>query len=195
MIFSKTLIILDWDDTLFPTSWFMKNKIDLYNMTKGQENNFIQLDDLISNMLMTYKKYGKLIIVTNAMYRWIDMSIIILPKTKKILEDIEIISAKERYRDKFRDVMSWKKMVFSHIANMNRDSYNIISIGDAVYEYHALINLHNKYPYIRYLKNVKLIENPCYNIILDQIKVLIKASSEICLANRNLDLEFFRKIE
>ena len=25
----KTLIILDWDDTLFPTSWVLENKIDL----------------------------------------------------------------------------------------------------------------------------------------------------------------------
>ena len=28
---AKTLIIVDWDDTLYPTSWVVNNKIDLAN--------------------------------------------------------------------------------------------------------------------------------------------------------------------
>ena len=30
----STLIILDWDDTLFPTSWVNKNNIEIMNNSK-----------------------------------------------------------------------------------------------------------------------------------------------------------------
>ena len=44
-----TLIILDWDDTLFPTNWVMKRKINLLNTSERYQytDYFQELDRVL----------------------------------------------------------------------------------------------------------------------------------------------------
>ena len=80
---TTTLIILDWDDTLFPTSWISKNNIEfLSNENKDLLYNkfFYKLDIKLVNLFTKMNKCGKIIIITNALLNWIDMSISILPQ-------------------------------------------------------------------------------------------------------------------
>ena len=85
---NATLIIMDWDDTLFPTNWVMKNGIDLQKAdTRDQFIVYFQeLDDVLSRLLKSLVVYGKVIIITNAMPEWIELSSIVLPKTCNILK-------------------------------------------------------------------------------------------------------------
>ena len=93
--------------------------------------------------------------------------------------------------------MDWKKLAFKQIfeeAYSNKKINNIISIGDAEYEYEALINLYHtdhmdnkKY---RLLKSVKFIRAPTRDILLDQIRVLQQASVKVCTIKKHLDLRF-----
>ena len=140
--------MLDWDDTLFPTSWTLKNNIDLNNNAK--KNKYIvfysKLDLLLYKLLTSFMKCGKVVIVTNAMVKWVGISSTILPNTKRLLQesDIDIVSAREAYQKKHPgDMFLWKRNVFENVVTDYFDEKslieNIISVGDAEYEFKALI--------------------------------------------------------
>jgi len=202
----KTLILLDWDDTLFPTSWVVKKNIDL---TDPETQNkyivfFAKLDLLLHKLLSNMLQYGKVIIVTNAVAKWVFISSIIIPNTHLLLKNrITVVSARDIYQNAYRnDGYMWKKLVFKQIAteyynnnnnvnNINNNSIeNIISIGDAEYEFKALLNLNNINIKKRHLKAIRFMTKPSYDILIDQLEVLNKSVSKIMNTNNNMDLLF-----
>jgi hypothetical protein len=201
---NRTLIILDWDDTLFPTTWVTSNDINIRNINNIQNSissYFKQVDIELHRLLRLLLKCGHIAIITNAMLNWINISSNILPKTSEILSnkcgkyDIEIISARGSYQNISKDPMDWKKMAFEEIIKNNkfRKVNNIISIGDADYEYKALINLYedckNNKNY-KLLKSVKFVKYPTNHVLLDQIKVIQDAAIKVCTTKTHLDLRF-----
>jgi hypothetical protein len=200
----RTLIILDWDDTLFPTSWITSNDIDIKNININSDSNskllskyFREIDIELDHLLRILLKCGHIAIITNAMINWINISSGILPLTSKLLtnkfNNIEIISARGSYQSISDDPMDWKKMAFSEIIKRNkfRKVNNIISIGDAEYEYKALINLHDdSNKNYKLLKSVRFVKYPTNHILLDQIKVMHNAAIKVCNTKTHLDLRF-----
>jgi hypothetical protein len=88
----------------------------------------------------------------------------------------------------------WKKMAFKReveLLSKNKKINNIISIGDAVYEYNALINLYNndKNNY-RLLKAIKFKSYPDIYEIDEQIDTLNDNIINICIKPSHLDLYF-----
>ena len=182
----ETLVILDWDDTLLPTSWFdyvdiemeiVKNKIDL-------------LDDLNCKFLDIILKNAFIIIVTNSTYSWFKMtSEKFLPKTLNYINDknIKIISAREENSMRFSDdIYMWKVSTFRDILLRNNFN-NIISIGDSLYERSALFNLLNDFKKIN-VKNIKLKDNPSIDQLITQLNVIIISINDIYKKKINLDL-------
>lgn len=195
----ETLIIFDWDDTLFPTGWLVQNNINISD--ELAQNKYIilftRLDILLNNLLNVTIKDGKIIIVTNAVHKWIDISLNMLPITKKMIDNnIEVISARELYQDKYPDQMGlWKKLVFQNYVNSHYNTQqlqNIISIGDAEYEFNALIDLYNDQSVInkRILKTIRFIKSPTYESLLDQITVLKNCIVQIIFNKNHMDLLF-----
>jgi hypothetical protein len=201
---NRTLIILDWDDTLFPTTWVTTNDINIRNINNTQNSissYFKQVDIELEILLKLLLKCGHVAIITNAMLNWINISSNILPKTSKILAngdgmfDIEVISARGSYQSISKDAMDWKKLAFEEIIKNNkfRKVNNIISVGDAEYEYKALINLYDdcKNPKnYKLLKSVKFVKYPTNHVLLDQIKVMQDAAVKVCTRKTHLDLRF-----
>jgi len=199
----RTLIILDWDDTLFPTSWLTTNEINIKTIKDNSNimSYFNTIDNELSILLKILARCGKVIIVTNAMLNWISLSSGILPMTSKLLtlnkeksNKIEVISAREQYQVKSSNPMSWKTYAFDELlysAYANKKINNVVSIGDAEYEYNALINLYkNKNKDYKLLKSVKFIKYPTRDVLLDQIKVLHQAAVKVCTEKKHLDLKF-----
>ncbi len=192
----KTLIILDWDDTLFPTSW-ISNKINNFNLTTIQTSYislFSKLDVLLEDLLAKLLKCGKVVIVTNATLKWITMTLQILPNTKKVIRNnIDVISAKDMYHKKYADMMLWKKLIFRDLVikyfKENKYAENIISVGDASYEFNALVELYNKKKK-RILKTIRLLQSPTYDLLIDQLEVLTKSVHKICDTKKHMDLKF-----
>lgn len=191
---NNTLIILDWDDTLFPTSWVNKNNINIININKLNYHRFFEKIDIFLNKLFNnLVKLGDIIIITNALLNWIDISSKILPLSYNLFKNnknIKFVSARGEYSSLTNDINNWKKMAFinelnkkTHQKNIN----NIISIGDAEYEYFALINLYNK-KNNRLLKAVKFIKYPDNYNICEQINILNNSIKNICTYKGNLDL-------
>lgn len=196
----RTLFILDWDDTLFPTNWVYKNGINLMNSsTRDQYTIYFQeLDRTLSYFLKNLTKMGKVIIVTNALTDWVYISSVVLPKTYNIIKKIKIVSARGSYRNKSPNMMDWKTMAFRDVVDEEfRDSslMNIISVGDAEYEYQALIALNNKKKNIpKYLKSIRFVKNPSHDTLIDQLQVLNLAIPEVWGKNNHLDLKLkFKK--
>ena len=197
MAFTKnnTLVILDWDDTLFPTSWVAKNFINLHDTETRYKylEFFSELDNLIFSFLKKILYKSKIIIVTNAMPLWIKISSCVLPKTQNLLNYIKVISARKNFQKVSSNYTEWKKLAFdAEVKNqLNiKNKQNIISIGDATYEYKALINLYNK---DRILKSMKFLENPTFDILKDQLEVLSTNIERVIDYGKHLDLVFKNK--
>jgi hypothetical protein len=191
----NTMIIIDWDDTLYPTSWLMDNSIDITNPTSRYKYiaNFENLDTHLSTMLSYLLSFGDILIITNALPTWIELSSSVLPKTRKVLKNIDIISARERYQNGNK-MSEWKKKTFLDeilLRNAHKKYNNILSLGDAEFEYNALINLFDKnFIPNKYLKTIKFIKSSDYDIVVEQIKIVHDNIQKICSAKRHLDLTF-----
>ncbi len=192
---TNTIFILDWDDTLYPTSWSVDNEIDLTDPKSRTKYiaHFRELDKYLSSTLREMLRLGHVLIITNAMPEWVVLSSSVLPKTKECLKNISVISARERYQGK-TDSANWKKMTFKEELDKRINTYkytNILSLGDADYEYVALIDLYNwkKLPH-KYLKSIKFIKSPDHNVLIEQIKTIKQHIPQICKSTRHHDLVF-----
>lgn len=203
----KTLIIFDWDDTLFPTSWVVGNDIDLAD--PKIQNKFIvyfsRLDMLLYKLLTTCIEYGTVFIVTNAVIKWVQVSSSILPNTQKIINNnIKILSARDTYQSDYPDRMDlWKRLTFQDLVfnnfdkhkHKNKDKYkhqHIISIGDAEHEFNALINLYNESSITkdRLLKTIRCIKNPSFESLIDELEVLNSCIIKVLTTTDHMDLKF-----
>ena len=119
--------------------------------------------------------------------------------------NIRIVSARDIYSKTLSSPTDWKINTFRDILNniiidnsniTNRNTFlNVISIGDAEYEYIALLNLDeyfksNKQNINYLLKSVKFIEKPNFDIIIDQMEIVQKNIDFIVNKIGYLDLKF-----
>ena len=194
----NTLIIIDWDDTLYPTSWTMENGIDLTDPKSRTTymSHFEKLDENLSSTLSHMITLGEVIIITNAMPEWIELSASVLPKTKKCLKKIEVISARLRYQNKTK-MTDWKKYTFQEeiiARSQNKKYHNIMSLGDAEFEHNALVNLYKLNILAhKYLKSIKFIKSTEYSTLLDQIIMIRIHIESLCKAPRHIDIKFETK--
>lgn len=192
----KTLFILDWDDTLFPTNWVMKNGINLLIPSIRDQYiiYFQELDRVLSKFLKNLINMGKVIIVTNALLDWVHISSVVLPCTYNLLRKVTIISARGEYKNISSKMMDWKMLAFRDIIDKEfSDStlMNVISIGDAEYEYQALIAINRqKIGTTKYLKSIRFMREPSHDVLIDQLEVLHDAIPKIWKISRHLDLKF-----
>jgi hypothetical protein len=228
----KNIIFIDWDDTLFPTTWVNKNKINC--LDKNDVNKyrlfFLELDKSISNLLETITKNNDnfVYIVSNANKKWIEVSLMCLPITSSIINkaslnttnnnttnnnDIVIISAKDKYNEKYSSPIDWKILTFKDIINdvykINTNGASdasgpsgdyayikstsnefkeskgigskfcgsIVSIGDAQYEYTALVKLYDYFKNIGYTIHQRSLQNQSsiHTVLDDNISEYKKA--------------------
>lgn len=198
----QTLIILDWDDTLFPTTWAVKNKIDFSGKTNNQtvKQYFANLDTLLYNILSYLSEYGQVVVITNATAKWIVITSELLPETQKLLKQkVLVISARDLEQEKYpNDIAVWKKIVFSRVVDkyfMGNNLQNIISIGDADYEFNALVNLYQKTPVEkgRLLKTIKFVREPTLNELFDELNFISEYVDKVIVGKTHMDLRFSPK--
>ena len=72
---NKSLIILDWDNTLFPTTFVNTNKINLTTNSSKTKllSVFAELDNLLYKLFQKILNIADLMIITNASLSWINM--------------------------------------------------------------------------------------------------------------------------
>jgi len=199
-VIPKPLIILDWDDTLFPTSWLLSNNINIKinpeDIPENIKNEFSELEKIIFNFIDLVKDLGNLFIITNSEEGWVHFSCKFMPNLLHILSDVHIISARNMYYDDFpKNPEIWKHKVFSNIINtyiiknnINNSLLDVISIGDSYNDREALLIASEKYKDIIRIKSFLLIQNPCILKIKRQIDLMHKCMDYITNYKNNLDL-------
>jgi len=74
----ETLLIFDWDDTLFPTSWVQKHGLLKSEAGETLSNEDIaqleQMTERVRKTLQLALQIGKVVLVTNAAQGWIEQS-------------------------------------------------------------------------------------------------------------------------
>jgi hypothetical protein len=202
--FGLTLIILDWDDTLFPNTWLLEQGLNLKeNSVSPNETQKMELRNvarLVSRTLRRAKCCGTVIVITNAERGWVELtSRRFLPEVVPHLEGVKIVSARSKFEHAWpANPVQWKTLAFytevddffdkpsKHRAAGPRE--NVISIGDSMHEREALLEateLRNSCN-----KSLKFMDKPSPAQLVQQHLVLSAAFRALVEYEDNVDLRF-----
>ena len=178
---NSTQIILDWDDTLFPTAYTllnMKNGINCSSLISNHE--WLKLNELMNTvlyiLLMFIQLFGSenVTIITNARRDWFNESCKIYKDLYKEVRNIlvnkykiKIISAHDSYKRQ-------KTSAFMHLLQTKYNINQVICIGDSMEEYDAIHNVCNTLRFKTkrqiYYYRFKLLQSPSLNAMIRQLE-------------------------
>ena len=172
----ETLLIFDYDDTLFPTSFLSQNGYKLDGPDASPEIQAIldEYSTVVEQTLIEAQQHGQIVIVTNAESGWITLTAQkFMPRLGQLLESYPMISARSTYEPLgILNPYQWKLRAFESVVHEHYTSSpqvvigkNILSIGDSTHERDAvhqvcktssvLLTASSMYP-----KSVKFMERP-----------------------------------
>lgn len=209
---SKNIVVFDWDDTLFPTTWLTKEGcIECDNTQNWPDEPMVKLTDEIQTKLqkfetMLFNFFNKIYsydceiyIITNSKNGWVESSCdACFPRLKQFVDKIQVISARPLECDNFMNTkwMTWKELKFNSCFKnlfqfpLDLITKHIISIGDSIAELNAATNL-GKYKDRTFIKTVKMCETPSLSQLEDQYTFLISCFEYILHINKHLNVKLF----
>ena len=159
-LFSRNLIIFDFDDTIFCTKYFdtfslpykdiFSNKMTLGDINPDLIKELNQLENTIIDSFSNLKQSCDIVIITNAGMKWIDNCLtFFLEELKEYISEnnIKIYSAKDMYNKLVKNKNLWKIKCFKKVINdlykhdLSYNDLNVISIGDGNEEKKAVFSL------------------------------------------------------
>lgn len=171
------VIIFDYDDTLFPTTYAIRHCFEDISVLNPEEAKlFKHIDKAILSVLnMALSRTENVYIVSNAELLWIkDSAEMFLPKVHKLLfhtENITVISARDEYQDNSSCHLEWKTKAFDRIhSKYEEEDVKLFSIGDGLEEIYASDYVCVKFA-VQTLKCI-LPQKPCMNQLLDGLLAL-----------------------
>jgi hypothetical protein len=190
-----TLIIFDWDDTLFCTSAVLPNPLlpleikDTHTKMEVEE-----LETYIYTLLTKALELGTVIIVTNGQEGWVELCCSrIYKRIEPLLQQIKVVSARSLHEKEYpHNYFHWKCLVFKDIIDHpTTTTYtNVISIGDSEYERFALNYTKILLDYgVVYTKSIKLLDTPTIVNLQRQIIYLIHKIRHIVECDRDMDVQ------
>jgi hypothetical protein len=178
----RQIVILDFDDTLLPSSFIIDTKLHKNKMTIpveiSQELNILQ--DEIRQFLSTIIKSSLVYIVTNADTEWFtENTNRFLPKLSTLFQTIPMIPAKTDWQHLFPASFPDSNFFWKYCALKTRVApllngltmNSIISVGDLRIDGKAVEHLKYCCDNIQ-TKTIKLLEKPTIRQLIDQIKTL-----------------------
>ena len=194
----NSLIVFDWDDTLFPTSYLAGNGYFSKNnfLPKKEEEKILKkiekLEKNVIELINLSLRKGKVYIITNAVSGWVEYtSYYFYPNFYKILDKIKIISARRDWEDAFPDnIIKWKMQAFLNLKNFFNNTFvtNIICLGDSMLEIEAGKFLANCFKEA-FIKTIKFKENPKPEELNKQLTLVINQFNTIHSSIKNLTVK------
>lgn len=203
----ETLIVLDWDDTLLPTSWLRVHGTAVPPLPPSEDGTttplsrrvlrrLADLDAAVVALLDALQCVGTLVIITNAAETYVELTAAaFLPGVARWLaaREVGIMSARSWYEAAFpTDVAAWKVHAFADVVQAWRVSHggappaHVISVGDSVYERAAAHALAQRA--IRAVKTIKLKESPTCRDMEAQVMFLAKHAGRVALLTGDVDV-------
>lgn len=177
----NNLIIFDWDDTLFCTSFLNVSGFFEANMNLSakEKEQILYLEKAVIELLEKSINKCRTYIITNSEPGWVDYSSKELYKIiceKKLLSKVDVISARGRYEKRYPDKNRfWKIKCFDDVIKEYDSSLktNIICIGDSFDEVKAGKVAAKKFEK-SFIKAIKFKENPTLEDLINQINLVNK---------------------
>ena len=179
----ETVFVLDWDDTLMCTSFIFSRTQGLTNEEKNIINN---LGKIVNIFLEECIKYGKIIIMTNSTEKWMKKTAENYLKIKKnLIEQIKIISTRDKFEKKRIESKQWKQITLEEILLKYGDKIeNLICGSDSERDIDVFKNISKKYKDIN-ISTIKFKAKPSPLIMIKEIEYLNKKLNEIIGTNKN----------
>ncbi|CEG42695.1 uncharacterized protein PHALS_12949 [Plasmopara halstedii] len=210
---TSPLIILDWDDTLFPNTHLAKlgfsSEDKSFVISQDGVSTLKELAEEVEKFLIACLNIGTCCIVTNGQSGWVERSCKrFLPNVVPLLEKITIISARSCFEKIYPDrPIEWKIAVYQDLLakhgcmqmslSESRDDccqqqeheiQQVIALGDSqgdrcAIQYVARRTLNTQ------LKSIKLLDNPTITQLQKQLMLLGVYLVQLSSHNETLDLE------
>ena len=195
----KPIIILDFDDTIFPSSWLASININRHS-SDISENHFLEiqkLDDIIFNFINSICDSSIIYIISNSdSYRIHSNSQKFLPKSYPLFLKCIIISSRDLHSESHPDNPElWKKLTFTTLLDYLvqkfapfNSFFNILSLGDQINDRDCLFFASSPHQHIINAKSIKFISKPSVDLIYKQIQFVHSHLNSILDYNNNLDI-------
>lgn len=190
---SKHLIILDWDDTLFPTT-HLKTEIAedsaLENLTSSKKSSLESLESAAVSLIRTALQLGEVKIVTNANMKWVDRTCSrFMPYLRGIvfLTSITIVSARDDALAG-RNPASWKKYAFTSLVTKGKTQFTkVVSIGDAENDRESTMVLKEMLPH-QNINFIKILPSRTIHGLQSKLHIIELALLAILESNNGIDI-------
>lgn len=197
-----TLIIFDWDDTLFPSTWLQQQGLQIIEGSASPSEEQRKVCKMVARCvirtLRKAKQLGRAMIVTNAEKGWVELSCSkFLPEVFPLLEGMKVLSARSMFEDtQPESPFDWKRLAFqkeidsfmqsnSHVTEAKIQK-NMISVGDSLQERRALLQAtHGR---DCWTKSLKLEDRPTPLQLLKQHRLLRACLRPFVDSEGSLDL-------
>jgi len=203
LLSDHTLILLDWDDTIFPSTWAVANGLRMQNglMTELPPDIRATLESCAASAheaLLAALAVGTVVVVTNAQKGWVELSAKhFMPTVAELMarHGVRVVSARSEYESKAAsgapvDPIVWKEQAFhNELQNFaaERGLLNAVSIGDSTCERDALLSKASACRHAR-IKSIKLPDKPSAAELATTLKLLAQALQVCCTHDGHLDL-------
>jgi len=183
------IVILDYDDTLSPTSCLKTVDADLTAHRTALDRLERAVVSLLSGAL---HRTIAVHIITNAERAWVDLSVKKwLPSVPQFFNRVHIVSARDEY-DYLGDMPTvWKAHAIHKILSgyLERGMHlNVVSIGDSHCEREATKHVLSTQPQ-SLCKTFKMMELPTVREMTLQLEALVKVWDRVVFHNTDLDVE------
>jgi len=178
-----TLILLDWDDTINPSSLVtsLGFRIDeTSELPEALQEELVALEEIAINLLEICSTRGHVVIVTNAETGWVELSgKRFVPRVLECLQRLQlpIISARSTYEARYPgSPADWKTAAFieqvAHAAEL-APSVELMSIGDSLHEREAAHQVGARFADgdVASVKTVKMVERPTVEQLRRQLSL------------------------
>lgn len=195
---SKTTAILDWDDTICPSSYLASLGLrvdDPGSLPAPLREQLAQLEIAVINIVKEALRFGAVVVITNAEAGWVELSgRRFLPSVVRFLEenDIRIVSARTSFECDFPDApSSWKVAAFSQeVTHMfpDEDELNVLVLGDSMSERDAAHALGSRMPNSK-VKTVKFVERPSIDQLMRQVQLVAQSLPDLASYSSSFDVD------
>jgi hypothetical protein len=213
---SQTVLIFDWDDTIFPTAVHLRSKA-----ANGSPIDNIALHKLcqaVIELLNISQDLGHCVIITSSLRPWVRASAWETYKNrdlKTILEEMSIVYSQEGVDKKvlqahlddigeadrsdarltYAKAKAMERSLSSFYSQYEGQSWsNVISLGDSDYEHNAIKQVISDRPdYMQskpcHLKRIKLKQGPTLDELLKEVTIVTRWLKQLVDFNGDFDIE------
>eukprot|EP00824_Muranothrix_gubernata_P017175 TRINITY_DN35376_c0_g1_i1.p1 TRINITY_DN35376_c0_g1~~TRINITY_DN35376_c0_g1_i1.p1 ORF type:complete len:273 (-),score=43.55 TRINITY_DN35376_c0_g1_i1:158-976(-) len=202
---TQTVICIDWDDTLFATSWLSTWVPDILHppeLSNEVREAMWRLEAAAARLLAVAMTLGSVHIVTNGQTGWVEgTSRIYFPNLLPLLRCVPIVSARSRFEDRFpNEPVTWKTEAFLEAMHQVfvqdgcvTGAVNLISVGDSQVERRAAAAAYRRFSKEHdvvsgTVKSVKFTGMPLLGHLRAEIDAVVSLLSQLCVKREDVDM-------